>query len=366
MSLSEIIIDTIKKDGPISFHDYMEMALYHPLYGYYTTNYNCIGKSGDYFTSSYVSNIFGALLASQLEEMWNLLGSKEFTILEYGAGEGFLCRDILAQFQTGKLLNSLQYCIIEKSETMRKKERVLLRDRVNWLQGVDEIKNFTGCIISNEMLDNFSVHKVVMQEELMEVFVDYKNGYREVLVPASEKLKSYLDTLQIELPFGFCTEINLEALDWLQQVATSLKSGYVITIDYGHPSSELYRPYRKNGTLTCFYKHKVNEDFFTHIGEQDITSHVNFTALYYWGNKYGLQTCGFTDQARFLESLGFYKYLQKSRIDDTYQSYLEEMSIIQTLQVDMGPKFKVLIQGKNVPQYQLKGLKQSSYQIASC
>jgi SAM-dependent MidA family methyltransferase len=158
-----------------------------------------------------------------------------------------------------------------------------LSEKVSWHDSIRDIPGFSGCILSNELLDNFSVHQAVMEDELMEVFVDYKNGFVEMLQPAKKELSDYLAELNVVLPKGFRTEINLEATEWIREIATFLEEGYVITIDYGNASSELYSKSKRCGTLLCYHNHSINDSAYTDIGEQDITSHVNFSALCHWG-----------------------------------------------------------------------------------
>ena len=363
--LSELIIQKIKKDGPISFHDFMEMALYYPELGYYTSVEDKIGKKGDFYTSSSLTPAFGAMIGRQLEEMWTILGGKAFTIVEYGAGTGFLCHDILDYLKKNpELYDKLNYCIIEKSPVMREKEKIHLHvhgGKLSWHDSIDDIPEITGCVLSNELLDNLSVHQVVMEDELMEVFVDYENDFVELLQPAKKTLKDYMTELDVVLPKGFRTEINLEATEWIKEIAVSLKKGYVLTIDYGYLSSELYKDYRRRGTLICYNKHKINDDPYRDIGEQDITSHVNFSALQHWGLKNGLDCCGFTDQAHFLLALGFKDYLRKANEQgqDIIQMVKKESFLTHTLLVDMGSKYKVLIQQKGISKQELLGLKLS-------
>jgi SAM-dependent MidA family methyltransferase len=360
MKLSEIIIQKTQIEGPISFHDFMEMSLYYPELGYYTSTKDKIGENGDFYTSSNLTAAFGAMMGRQIEEMWNLLEQKPFTVVEYGAGTGSLCHDILDYLKNNrKLYDKLQYCIIEKSPMMREKEKTHLHEKVSWHESIQAIPEINGCILSNELLDNFSVHQVIMQEQLMEVFVDYKNGFVELLKPAEKKLTEYLSELNVILPKGFRTEINLEATHWIKEIAASLKKGFVITIDYGYPSSELYSDRKSCGTLMCYNKHRTNDHPYIDIGEQDITSHVNFSALCHWGFKNGLECCGFTDQAHFLLALGFKDYLKKDadRESNITHSAIKDAFLTHTLLTDMGSKFKVLIQQKGTPKKELLGLK---------
>lgn len=358
MQLSEIIIEKIHKEGPISFRDYMEMCLYFPELGYYTSVNDKIGEKGDYFTSATFSPVFGELIGKQLEEMWSVLGQKPFTIVEYGAGTGALCSAILGYLKNNKkLYNELNYCIIEKSSVMCEKQKTCLNEKVSWYESIQSIPEINGCILSNELVDNFSVHQVVMKNELMEVFVDYKNGFVELLEPAKKELTDYMTELKVDLKNGFRTEINLEAVNWIKEIAANLKKGYVLTIDYGYPSSELYDDYRGYGTLMCYNKHKTNNKPYHYIGAQDITSHVNFSALCLWGFKNGLEYTGFTDQSRFLTSLGFRDHIKKKEIPgQDYFNFKNEMKLTQTLVHEMGSKFKVLIQHKDTPKHKLMGL----------
>jgi len=357
VQLGEIIINKLHEQNCLSFHDYMEMCLYYPELGYYTSTKNKIGPQGDYYTSSSVGAAFGTMIAEQITEMWHLLGKGIFTVVEYGAGTGYLCHDILDHLNANKqLYDNLNYCIIEKSPAMRAKEKEHLCDKVTWLNNIGEIKGFTGCVLSNELVDNLAVHRVSMDEELMEIFV-YHDGkeFKEVMHPASEELKKYFNTLQVELPQGYKTEINLEATTWIKEIAEAMHKGYVLTIDYGYPSTELYRPYRKDGTMVCYNKHKMNTNPYIDIGIQDITTHVNFTALYQWGLMHGLNGSGFIDQAHFLLGLGLDSYLRKQETDA--QKLRESLFIQNKLLGDMGDKFKVLIQEKGTAGKTLRGLK---------
>ncbi|GAA0545749.1 class I SAM-dependent methyltransferase [Chitinophaga japonensis] len=359
MQLSEIIREKIGRNGPMAFRDFMEMALYYPQLGYYTSDRNKIGAAGDYYTNTDLSAVFGAMIGRQLEEMWELTGQGTFTIVEYGAGTGALCHDLLDYLESNPpFYDRLKYCIIEKSPFMREREKVRLGERVGWYDTIADIGKFTGCVLSNELLDNFSVHEVVMEDELMEVFVDYRDGFFELLQPAPEALKDYLKQLQVTLPKGFRTEINLQAIDWICDIAQSLERGFVLTIDYGYPSAELYRECRCGGTLMCYHRHQVNDDPYHHIGEQDITAHVNFSALNYWGLKNGLECCGFTEQGYFLRSLGLMDYLntiERSANAGFFASPGKAIAIHNLLN-GIGSKLKVLIQRKGPMPKQLTGL----------
>ena len=361
MPLPEIIVDTIHRQGPVSFHDFMEMALYYPGEGYYTSPGDRL--TGDFYTSPYLTNLFGEMIGSQLEEMWRTLDSPHpFTVVECGPGTGLLCADILKRLRRNKaLFDDLQYVLVEKSEWMREKERKLLAleglsDKIRWETGLRDVPPMTGCILSNELIDNFAVHSVVMEDELMEVFVDYDNGFTEILRPAGVALKDYLHQLGVTLPKGFRAEINLEATQWVRQASAALKKGFVITIDYGNSTSGLYHD--KAGTLICYHRHSINHSPYAFIGEQDITSHVNFSALDHWGRLEGLEYCGYTSQARFLQGLGLNRRLQEIEREpgaagEGRRAFLRRL---YTLLVEMGNSFKVLIQRKGIGRSFLSGL----------
>lgn len=359
MDLSTIIIDRIKREGPISFHDFMEMALYHPACGYYTSDSTKIGKQGDYLTTPHISPVMGMVLGRQIEEMWRCSGEKYFTVVEYGAGEGLLCYDILQYLKAAsKRYDRLRYCIIEKSAALREKQRRLLADKVSWYDTIESIGEVTGCVISNELVDNFAVHRVVMQEHLQEVFLDYQDGFVEVLQPAGVPLMNYFQELDVQLPPGFRTEVNLEATEWIKAIGHTLKKGYVITIDYGYSSEELYRNCRSNGTLMCYHQHQLSNEPYKAIGLQDITTHVNFSALRHWGLKNGLTCDGLVNQAAFLLGLGFKDCLRKALDagENKVKAAWQEAMLTRTFLLDMGMRFKVLIQHKGVGSKRLSGL----------
>jgi SAM-dependent MidA family methyltransferase len=388
MCISETIIERIRLEGPLSFREFMEMALYYPGQGYYTSAGEKTGKTGDFYTSPYLSSLFGEMIAGQLEEMWQILGRQPFTIVEQGAGSGLLCRDILRRLQVNKeMYDALNYIIIEKNgmlrqqgsdlrqqegdlrqqgSDLRQQERNLpqlesnrLPPKVSFCDDVRDLPPITGCIFSNELIDNFSVHRVVMQQELMEIFVDHKGGgFTETLRPASPELNAYLQELQVTLPPGFRTEINLQATEWIKDISSMLQKGFVMTIDYGHPSSDLYSQSRKEGTLVCYHRHRLNFCPYEQVGEQDITAHVNFSALSHWGRNNGLEHCGYTNQTYFLQGLGLTRHLReleeagrKNAADES-----EKLLLVRTLLMEMGNKFKVLIQKKGIGQAFLSGL----------
>ncbi len=351
-----LIAAKILREGPITFRDFMEMALYHPQVGYYATSSERIGKKGDYFTSISLGPLFGRALARQLMEMMHILDGG--VLVEMGAGQGHLAKDILEELATQGV--RVTYIIVEKSPAMRDVQRAKLEDfsEVRWVEGLGNLEPLEGVFFSNELVDAFPVHLVEMAEDgLMEVLVDWRGGkFREVLAPpTTPRLERYFQELKVNLPPGFRTEINLDALDWLAEVASRLKRGFLITIDYGYPSRELYQDYRSRGTLMAYYRHQAGEDPYVRVGEQDLTSHVNFSALAHWGRKWGLDVTGFTDQAHFLLSLGILDLLSNGGSVMDLHRRLSAKALL--LPGGMGETFKVLIQHKGISPPPLMGLK---------
>ncbi|MDP4214611.1 MAG: SAM-dependent methyltransferase [Bacteroidota bacterium] len=364
--LADLIREKILREGLLSFRDFMELCLYHPTLGYYCSPDNKIGKGGDFYTSPCFSSLFGEMLARQMEQMWLLLGKGAFTIVEYGAGTGLLCRDILRALQGNKeLYRDLQYRIIEKSPSMREQEKRLLPEKVTWHESIGEIGPFSGCILSNELIDNFAVHRVVMKEDLMEVFVGYEEGFTERLQPAGCELKDHLSASGLNLPrgyhlpYGHLMEINLQARDWIREISSALHRGFVLTIDYGYSIAALTDGRRSSGTLACYYRQQRNFSFYARIGRQDMTAHIDFSALRRWGLENGLACCGITGQANFLRAMGLadhVKGLETTATRGLSDGNGQATLLVNILLRDMGNKFKVLIQQKGLNGPRLSGL----------
>jgi len=367
--LEKLIAQEIAEHGPISFACLMERALYHPAYGYYTRPGKKIGRQGDYYTSAHVSSLFGQAVARQLIEMGTILGWDGLALVEYGAGEGFLARDILATLaqEMAAVPEGLPYYICEKSPSMRERQGSLLEPflpQVRWLDDLAEInegKPFKGIIFSNELVDAFPVHRVKLVEgELKEIYVDYRDGKLvEALGPLSDpRLGEYFPFLGFELQEGQEAEINLLALDWLAHIGRYLSCGFVLTIDYGYEVKELASPVRFAGTVMCYRQHRADAEALEDVGMKDITSHVNFTALMKYGEQHGLQTVGFTNQMKFLAGLGIGRALEDPSLNP-WERQKMALALKELLMPDrMGERFRVLIQQKGLPGVpELLGLK---------
>ena len=345
----------------VTFAKFMEQALYHPEYGYYTAPRERIGKKGDFFTSSSVHSCFGRLIARQLEQMWQLLGQGHFTIIEQGAGEGHLCLDILDALAeiSPEFYGCLEYRLIEISSDNRQRQEKLLQHHLStgcvvWC-GLADVQEIRGCFISNELLDAFPVHLIEKHAgELREVYVVQNDGCfsEELRSLSTDSIREYFQLVNIEPAEGNRCEVNLAAIDWMSQVAGTLQRGFVLTIDYGYLAEELYAPYRHAGTLLCYHQHQTNEDPYQRVGGQDITAHVDFTALQMTGQQHNLETLYFGQQYQFLMGLGFLEMLieLESRETDPAKAQALRMNLKTLILPEggMGESFKVLIQGKNV------------------
>ena len=371
--LKQFILSRIAEKGAVPFSQFMEWCLYHPEYGYYPSEDLRIGKEGDYYTSPCVHPLFGGMVAKQLSQMAEILGEGNFDVVEMGGGRGFLCQDILnwAKKKTPDFFNRLRYYLLETSPSLLKEQKERLRPyeeegKIDWMDPIifeKEKDRIRGCILSNELVDAFPVHRVVFDHgKLKEVYVTRHNGQlKEVMDdPSDPALLSYFESMGIRLQEGQRAEVNLRALDWMEKVGRFLEKGFVLTIDYGYLAEELYAPYRRNGTLLCYYRHQTSQNPYEHLGEQDITSHVNFTDLIKKGEEVGLRFAGLVPQYRFLIALGILQEMdslgQNLSELDGLKMRLSLMHLIEP-EAGMGEMFKVMIQRKGIDEPLLEGLR---------
>jgi SAM-dependent MidA family methyltransferase len=379
-TLVKIIVDRILNSPQkrITFADYLNLVLYHPQHGYYTSGTVDIGKAGDFYTSVSLGADLGELLAEQFIEMWQNLGSpSRFTLLEMGAGLGLLADDILNYLQAKypDFFACLEYIIVEKSSALialqQKKVGDFIDNNINisW-QSWETIaeKSIVGCCFSNELLDAFPVHRVIIdRSNLKEIYTTYEAGEIKETIDkiSTQKIEDYFNFINLDFynnnyPENYLTEVNLEALAWLETVSRKLDRGYLLTIDYGYPAEKYYHPQRSQGTLKCYYQHRHHHNPYINIGRQDITSHVDFTALTKQGELCGLPTIGFTKQGMFLMALGLGDRLnQLSNGSYNLQEIVQRRDALHQLIDPTGlGGFGVLIQGKNLTesQQELTGL----------
>lgn len=352
--------ERIAASGGLPFAEFMAACLYHPQYGYYMTPRERIGKAGDFFTSSSVHAMFGRLIARQLVQMAGLLAGDVFQIVEQGAGEGHLALDILDALanEAPDLYARLTYVLIEVGPASRARQARTLAAhaaKVTWC-AADEWRIESGCFLSNELVDAFPVHVVEKQGgELREVFVingaDGAFG-EELRDPSTPFLAEHFRWLGSGPVEGNRAEANLAAPVWMREVGGRIDRGFVITIDYGYPAAELYALHRRTGTLLCYRQHQADDDPYTAVGEKDITTHVDFTALQQAGEEAGLVTLWFGEQYRFLLGLGFFEELL--RLQEQCTDEREARALRLTLknlilpEQGMGETFKILVQGKGV------------------
>lgn len=365
--LARVLAERVRAAGPISFADYMRDCLYHPQFGYYSKPEN--QRFGDFYTSVDVHPIFGRLLARQLAEMWQVLGGpREFFAVEAGAGTGQLASQILdfAAHALPEFYGSLRYFAVEQSAVRRKQhgEKLAAHLENGRACSASELPGDipAGCIFSNELFDAFPVHRVVLEGgSLRGIYVNF-NG--ESLVEkrgplSSPKLAEYFQEQQITLQEGQFAEINLDACEWIADVGRRLSQGFVLTVDYGHEAAELYNERHMRGTLLAYSEHRASENFFQRPGEQDLTAHVNFTALDLWGRAAGLMRTGCVSQMAFLVALG-----RGNDFADLYDAGASEVERIRARLLlkslihpeGMGETFQVFIQHKGFAAPQLTGL----------
>ncbi|TMC19714.1 MAG: SAM-dependent methyltransferase [Chloroflexi bacterium] len=313
--LQQLIIERIQKEGPLTFAEYMRMALYDPNYGYYTTGPTKIGWEGDYYTSTDVSAFFAHCMGRQLYQWWQKLGQPvRFIVLEQGAGRGNLAQGIhaWAKRDAPEFYAALDYGI----------EDIRLGQDVNAPMNNAGTSPPPSVILSNELIDAFPVHIVEARDQrLYEIYVDVQ-GDRLCEVPgepSTAEVANYLDSYKIpwtSFGDGWRAEINLDAVRWMRRTAHLFRRGFILVIDYGDKARALYTRYRHRGTLACYFHHQMNERPLVRPGEQDITAHVNFSALIQEGRRQGLRLNKFTTQRLWLEELGIHEELEQRRLSE--------------------------------------------------
>ena len=330
LDLCQIIENEILQSSQqrIPFAEYMDSVLYHPQHGYYNGK-GKLGAPGDFVTSVHLCSDFGETLAEQFLEMWQVLGCPHpFQFVEMGAGQGILAGDILTYIQQKHLdfYRAIEYTIVEKSYRLKKEQQQRLEQQlqnhsVRWCEWEEIAPNsIIGCCFSNELVDALPVHQFAIDGgKLKEIYVTTSSDASEIEErntqfietigePSTPELDRYFEAMGLDLssyPDGFRSEINLAALDWIETVAERLQRGYLLTIDYGYNAQRYYSIGRSSGTLQCYYQHRHHDNPYINIGNQDITAHVNFTALEHRGEACGLSTLGFTQQGLFLMALGW-------------------------------------------------------------
>jgi len=367
-SLAALLAERIRKRGPMTFAEYMDACLYDAEFGYYSKADQQARR--DYFTSVDAGPLFGRLLAREFHDMWSQVGcANPFWLVEAGAGTGTLARNVLdsAAELFPEFYRVLRYVAVERSDSRRGiqtgcVESQIARARFASVPGLpDNIP--VGCIFSNELLDALPVHRVVRErDELREIWVGFEDGvgFHQVLrPPSSSRITDYFADQAIELREGQQAEVCLAACDWIEDAGKRLGRGFVLTIDYGHEARELYDERHMRGTLLAYYRHRADEDYFRAPGEQDLTAHVNFSALDLWGKHGGLVRSGLTSQTNFLLSLARHSgYADLDSATSSEEERIRRRLLFKTLihPEGMGETFQVFVQHKGIDSPHLIGL----------
>lgn len=362
--LFAMVAARIGKAGPIPFSDFMEMALYEPGLGYYVSGNEKWGKGGDYITTLDVSPVFARMIAGQIFEMWQLLGSPaQFHLVEAGAGRGWLTREILKTLSgyDPAMASGLSVHLVEKNtayhgEWDRWKEEGVLSSSLHWHEDITTIKgSFVGCIYTNELFDAMPFHRVVVRDGVLREIYTGLNAEETSLVDiegelSTPALSGYFKELDLELAEGQSTEVNLNMAGWVEASSRLLSEGFIITVDYGMPAWRLYERGR-SGTLMCHFRHTLNDDPYLNLGRQDMTAHVDFTTLMSTGRKHGLETLGYTTQRCFMMGLGVLEELaelteEKGAVGEA-EAIMNNQGIKELIMPGgIGDTMKVLIQHK--------------------
>jgi SAM-dependent MidA family methyltransferase len=368
-SLRVLIADEIgAAGGAIPFSRYMELCLYAPGLGYYSAGQRKFGAGGDFVTAPEVSSLFGRCMARCCAEVLQQTGGD---LLEFGAGSGRLAADLLGELDALGCLPR-QYFILERSAELQQRQQQLLHrelprlaERVVWLDSLPAA-GFRGVMLANEVLDAMAVERFHWNGSVAaQYFVTQSPAGFEWLQRAVESpgLQADIDTLvyACNLPAGYVSEINLSLDAWLRSVAGRLEEGLLLLVDYGYERDEYYHPQRSSGTLMCHYQQRAHADPFLWPGLQDITAHVDFTAVAEAATAAGLAVSGYTSQAWFLLDCGLDGLLQAAGPADT-AAYLQLAQQAKTLILpgEMGERFKCIALTRGSEQ-QLPGFRMQDF-----
>lgn len=348
MNALQTIQTKIKNHGPLSFVEFMQFALYDSKFGYYTSGLEKIGKSGDFITAPQLTPLFAHALANECQPILSSVLNP--SVLEFGAGTGRLCIDLLKQLEQLHQLPE-HYYILEVSGDLQQRQYELIKaeiphllPRIQWLSSWPNF-SLNGVVLGNEVLDAMPVHRFLKKNnQFYESFVEL--GQDEELIQTfklctNSLLLTYLQTQLSNLNEPYQSEINLFLQPWLNQCSQLLNHGALFLFDYGFPHHEYYHPDRHSGTLMCHFRHQAHTNPFINIGEQDITAHVDFTHVAECAYDAGFEISGYTNQAAFLLSNGILDSLNK--ISDPLAKIKAQQAVkILTLPNEMGELFKVI------------------------
>jgi SAM-dependent MidA family methyltransferase len=354
--LVDMIRAEIERDGRVTFARFMDLALAHPRYGYYLSEEARAGFAGDFLTGPETHRIFGNTLARQIAECWDRLGQPAaFTVREEGAGSGTLARDILDGLREERpdVLNALRYELSDVNS-------VRVADGIQRLQAAGYAVSvatstdapITGVLLANELLDAFPVHRLIVRDgDIRELYVTWRDGwFADEEGPLADH-RLALPLAQLELSDGQRLEVSPAAWHWSATIGDRLERGYAILIDYGYPATQLYSPTdRYEGTLRTYSRHLVGDDPYRRVGKQDLTAHVDFTAVSRAAEEGGCSVLGLTSQAYFFAGLGIEELLLRLQI--TSSDLPDYLNARQTIMHLLDPRslgrFHVLVLGNGV------------------
>ena len=335
--------------GKITFAEYMQHCLYLPGLGYYSAGSYKLGEQGDFTTAPEISPLFSQTLAHHIRDVFSQITPSN--ILEFGAGSGKMAVEILKELDQQSCLPE-HYYIIEASADLFQRQKILvaeeiahLRDRVIWLNELP--KNFIGVILANEVCDAMPVHSLHFQNgEVKERYIGLENDQLQWCEDelSQEELLCHANDIQTLIgDIEVITEVNLASQAWLASLSESLQLGAIFIIDYGYPKASYYHPQRSDGTLMCYYQHQGHSNPLILQGLQDITAHIDFTALAQIALDNGLDVDGFQSQADFLLAGGITELANRVQENDELSLFKQATEIKRlTLPSEMGETFKVL------------------------
>lgn len=352
--LIESILQAIHaQNGAISFKDFMELALYHPTWGYYTSGKVRWDSQGDFVTSPEITPFFAKCVARQCQEIFNYLPQADF--LEIGAGSGRFAYDFLSELEKLDALPT-RYFILEISEALKIRQKNFLSlhaphflSRIEWVEGPPQ--PMTGIIFANEVMDALPFHCFYIKDKVIfERCVSFQNNH--FIWCNRQSSPNFKKAIEIcfegsMLPDEYVSEINLTLPAWIQNVVSDLQQGVILLLDYGYGRKTYYHQDRYMGTLMCYYRNQAHANPFLNIGRQDITAHVDFTALIEHADAAAASLLGFTTQSSFLLSCGLLNLLEGQLC--TTKEYLFTTQKIKKLILpsQMGEAIKVMALGKN-------------------
>jgi SAM-dependent MidA family methyltransferase len=351
-NLTDVIRDEIDSaGGVIPFSRFMELALYEPRYGYYMSGLRKLGEDGDFVTAPELGDLFSRCLLKLINHVLDRQDGGE--VLELGAGTGIMAAQLLGEMErTGTLPE--RYLILDIGDDLRRRQRTTIEtlvpgciDRVEWLTELP--RGFRGVVLANEVADALPVDRFCLSDGQVQGIGVSRNdsGFEDRPFPLQGAEVERLS--ERGLPDGYFSEIGLFARAWMRTLCQSMESGVILVVDYGYPDSELYHPMRSEGTLMCHYRHHAHGNPYTHIGLQDITAHVDFSALARCAHETGHSVLGFTTQASFLLSLDILELIGP----DPTTIHADSISLAQevkrlTLPSAMGETFKALAVGSSI------------------